>query len=894
MNEMFSQGGKGSVGILTNKQAVARVFGIKQSDIVYLSVGAVLSGYKVIYDKVNQRAYALPSDIPAGATIVNLNLDGLLVHSLGSVDLALLAVARKEFVVVNETFTTGATLNAKNELLIYSGDRYRWDGVFPKVVPASSTPESAGGIGAGKWLLADSTSQFDITSYEGIIYQSLGDFAVGKTLTKTTDVILNTATGWYYSYAGTLPHTIATGETIDSNWKALGNLNGYAYSHFLNWKNSLVTDNAALTAAFNTGYTVDLSNATATTIGDFTIPAHSAGITGGTIMLGGRLNTVPYDFTTPIPFTDSVRAGVTVLNLDGVDRTGQYIRIDNGFTFCIDDALAPGVTPDSIDGVALTKALNSYQSQYIQIVKVIGHTTGGSAILSEPLVVNQVSGQSKWSQCINNLTPLTISGVTIKPTSGTRRTLWLSQIDLLIEHCDFTDCTVEMHYGCYNSRFVYNNYVVTTKEHLDNDQPRISFSIFGSVAEIAHNKISTTGTGDADIAVYKQIDYVNVHDNQIASPLFGNTWYTPGHWSIVFHSAVYHSMANNNNVSSNNGIGAFVFCDDILISSNNIRCNVMQSAFCTSVTYTDNYIVSEGQSQFIGNTRLQFQGGSWQVREGGQRMGLQLVAGTRPFSATGFKIIEASEVYVKGVTFFSIVKNSYLNPKSSMTVPANNLDTVFPAPGVYLVNQQVGISALNVKLDYLEITGCTFNNLNYGVNIYRAQSVLGSVRLRIADNDFNCDAGILLRGQSGSRHFSGDVTNNSFGPLCVFGIINANIQGLGITKCSFASLAGSGMLVASAANIAMQCLMDVNCTYNGAAGSGFKYYDYNGNIASYSLDATQANCHTLPHGMWFYQPSENILTSSGVGIEYCNAAYYNGSVFVGTVLKKTNSITTIP
>ena len=50
MNEMFSQGGKGSTGILTNKQAVARQFGVKQSEVVYFSVGAVLSGYKVIYD----------------------------------------------------------------------------------------------------------------------------------------------------------------------------------------------------------------------------------------------------------------------------------------------------------------------------------------------------------------------------------------------------------------------------------------------------------------------------------------------------------------------------------------------------------------------------------------------------------------------------------------------------------------------------------------------------------------------------------------------------------------------------------------------------------------------------------------------------------------------------
>ena len=30
MNEMFSQGGKGSTGILTNKQAIARKFGVSK------------------------------------------------------------------------------------------------------------------------------------------------------------------------------------------------------------------------------------------------------------------------------------------------------------------------------------------------------------------------------------------------------------------------------------------------------------------------------------------------------------------------------------------------------------------------------------------------------------------------------------------------------------------------------------------------------------------------------------------------------------------------------------------------------------------------------------------------------------------------------------------------
>lgn len=58
-----------------------------------------------------------------------------------------------------KSFQLGAPL-PNNELTLPNqalqdetdGEYYRWDGVFPKSVPAGSTPESTGGIGVGKWL----------------------------------------------------------------------------------------------------------------------------------------------------------------------------------------------------------------------------------------------------------------------------------------------------------------------------------------------------------------------------------------------------------------------------------------------------------------------------------------------------------------------------------------------------------------------------------------------------------------------------------------------------------------------------------------------------------------------------------------------------------------------
>ncbi|MCW6831743.1 hypothetical protein [Salmonella enterica] len=44
MKDMFAQGGSGSVGIKTNKQAIARHFGVKQSEICYAKPSQPLMG----------------------------------------------------------------------------------------------------------------------------------------------------------------------------------------------------------------------------------------------------------------------------------------------------------------------------------------------------------------------------------------------------------------------------------------------------------------------------------------------------------------------------------------------------------------------------------------------------------------------------------------------------------------------------------------------------------------------------------------------------------------------------------------------------------------------------------------------------------------------------------
>lgn len=74
--------------------------------------------------------------------------------------------------ITMDSFQDGATLTLPNQILRWKlpdgdGEYYRWDGVFPKVVPAASTPESTGGIGAGKWLsVGDATLRGELEKYK--------------------------------------------------------------------------------------------------------------------------------------------------------------------------------------------------------------------------------------------------------------------------------------------------------------------------------------------------------------------------------------------------------------------------------------------------------------------------------------------------------------------------------------------------------------------------------------------------------------------------------------------------------------------------------------------------------------------------------------------------------
>ncbi|ELG7497785.1 hypothetical protein Q4993_004122 [Escherichia coli] len=87
----------------------------------------------------------------------------------GLEQLAKSAIAAFGYITL-DSFQAGATLTLPNQVLrdTSTGEYYRWDGTFPKTVPADSTPESSGGIGTGKWLsVGDAVLRSQISDPDG-------------------------------------------------------------------------------------------------------------------------------------------------------------------------------------------------------------------------------------------------------------------------------------------------------------------------------------------------------------------------------------------------------------------------------------------------------------------------------------------------------------------------------------------------------------------------------------------------------------------------------------------------------------------------------------------------------------------------------------------------------
>lgn len=102
------------------------------------------------------------TDTIRGQSVTNKTLDGL-------ENLYNQAISQVGYITM-DSFEDGATLTLPNQTLRYeaNGEYYRWDGEFPKIVPAGSTPETAGGVGLGAWLsVGDASLRNQISDPDG-------------------------------------------------------------------------------------------------------------------------------------------------------------------------------------------------------------------------------------------------------------------------------------------------------------------------------------------------------------------------------------------------------------------------------------------------------------------------------------------------------------------------------------------------------------------------------------------------------------------------------------------------------------------------------------------------------------------------------------------------------
>jgi len=84
--------------------------------------------------------------------------------------LVLQAIAKYGYITI-DSFQAGANLTLPNQVLrdTSNGEYYRWDGAFPKSVPAGSTPQNSGGVGKGAWVsVGDASLRANLAGEDGV------------------------------------------------------------------------------------------------------------------------------------------------------------------------------------------------------------------------------------------------------------------------------------------------------------------------------------------------------------------------------------------------------------------------------------------------------------------------------------------------------------------------------------------------------------------------------------------------------------------------------------------------------------------------------------------------------------------------------------------------------
>lgn len=110
-----------------------------------------------------------------GESVTNKTLDGL-------ENLYNQAISQVGYITM-DSFEDGATLTLPNQVLRYeaTGEYYRWDGEFPKIVSSGSTPDGTGEVKLGAWVsVGDASLRSELNGQNGIRIISGSEIIVDK------------------------------------------------------------------------------------------------------------------------------------------------------------------------------------------------------------------------------------------------------------------------------------------------------------------------------------------------------------------------------------------------------------------------------------------------------------------------------------------------------------------------------------------------------------------------------------------------------------------------------------------------------------------------------------------------------------------------------------------
>lgn len=135
--------------------AVTKTLRVTDSDIPPLPSSAERAGKVLTCDASGNFQFTTPASGSATDVLNQLaESDGASLIGYGDQTLKDVADKVGASLLGIADFSSGGTLGSNKEFIFYDGDSswYFWDGVFPKTVPANSTPDSSGLIGIGGWL----------------------------------------------------------------------------------------------------------------------------------------------------------------------------------------------------------------------------------------------------------------------------------------------------------------------------------------------------------------------------------------------------------------------------------------------------------------------------------------------------------------------------------------------------------------------------------------------------------------------------------------------------------------------------------------------------------------------------------------------------------------------